>query len=101
MVITYSLIYFSVPSISAHLILSITHFLILFCTKAFTFQVGLVYDNRCRSQFRRSRTEKRQGILVRNQKAPLLLGQSVLSRLGKIEIDYKQQCLIITRETEK
>lgn len=39
--------------------------------------------------------------IVRNQKAPLLLGQSVLSRLGKIEIDYKQQCLIITRETEK
>lgn len=39
--------------------------------------------------------------IVRNQKAPLLLGQSVLSRLGKIEIDYKQQCLIVTRETEK
>lgn len=39
--------------------------------------------------------------IVRNQKAPLLLGQSVLSRLGKIEIDYKQQCLIITHETEK
>ena len=34
--------------------------------------------------------------VVRNQKAPLLLGQSVLSRLGKIEIDNKNKKLVIT-----
>lgn len=34
--------------------------------------------------------------VVRNQKAPLLLGQSVLGRLGKIEIDNKDLKLIIT-----
>ena len=34
--------------------------------------------------------------VVRNQKAPLLLGQSVLRRLGKIEIDNQNQKLIIT-----
>ena len=34
--------------------------------------------------------------VVRNQKAPLLLGQSVLSRLGKIEIDNSGRVLIIT-----
>lgn len=33
--------------------------------------------------------------VVRNQKAPLLLGQSVLGRLGKIEIDNKNKKLII------
>lgn len=33
--------------------------------------------------------------VVRNQKAPLLLGQSVLGRLGKIEIDNQKQVLII------
>ena len=33
--------------------------------------------------------------VVRNQKAPLLLGQSVLGRLGKIEIDNQRQVLII------
>lgn len=33
--------------------------------------------------------------VVRNQKAPLLLGQSVLSRLGKIEIDNQKQALLI------
>lgn len=33
--------------------------------------------------------------VVRNQKAPLLLGQSVLGRLGKIEIDNKDKKLII------
>ena len=33
--------------------------------------------------------------VVRNQKAPLLLGQSVLGRLGKIEIDNQKQALII------
>lgn len=34
--------------------------------------------------------------VVRNQKAPLLLGQSVLSRLGKIEIDNSGRVLKIT-----
>lgn len=34
--------------------------------------------------------------VVRNQKAPLLLGQSVLSRLGKIEIDNSNHILKIT-----
>lgn len=34
--------------------------------------------------------------VVRNQKAPLLLGQSVLGRLGKIEIDNPGMKLIIT-----
>jgi clan AA aspartic protease (TIGR02281 family) len=33
--------------------------------------------------------------VVRNQKAPLLLGQSVLGRLGKIEIDNQKRVLII------
>lgn len=35
--------------------------------------------------------------VVRNQQAPLLLGQSVLSRLGKIEIDNPGAKLIITK----
>lgn len=35
--------------------------------------------------------------VVKNQKAPLLLGQSVLARLGKIEIDYAKKVLKITR----
>lgn len=34
--------------------------------------------------------------IVRNQQAPLLLGQSVLRRLGKIEIDYARKVLKIT-----
>ena len=34
--------------------------------------------------------------VVRSQKAPLLLGQSVLSRLGKIEIDNPGRVLKIT-----
>lgn len=37
-----------------------------------------------------------QAIVVRNQKAPLLLGQSVLSRLGYIEIDNNNKKLVIT-----
>ncbi len=36
--------------------------------------------------------------VVRNQKAPLLLGQSVLGRLGKIEIDNHHQVLKITHQ---
>lgn len=35
--------------------------------------------------------------VVRNQKAPLLLGQSVLGRLGKIEIDNSSRMLRITQ----
>ncbi len=35
--------------------------------------------------------------VVRNQKAPLLLGQSVLGRLGKVEIDNTKQVLKISR----
>ena len=37
--------------------------------------------------------------VVRNQKAPLLLGQSVLGRLGKIEIDTGRNVLKITHST--
>ena len=37
--------------------------------------------------------------VVRNQKAPLLLGQSVLGRLGKIEIDNAKNVIKITRAT--
>ena len=36
--------------------------------------------------------------VVRNQRAPLLLGQSVLSRLGKIEIDNPGRVLKITHQ---
>lgn len=35
--------------------------------------------------------------VVRNQKAPLLLGQTVLSRLGKIEVDNRKCVLRITK----
>ena len=35
--------------------------------------------------------------VVRNQKAPLLLGQSVLGRLGKIEIDNKKNLIRISK----
>lgn len=38
-----------------------------------------------------------QASVVSNQKAPLLLGQSVLSRLGTIKIDNSAQKLIISR----
>lgn len=39
--------------------------------------------------------------VVRNQKAPLLLGQSVLGRLGKIEIDNVGMKLIISHKVSK
>lgn len=39
--------------------------------------------------------------VVRNQKAPLLLGQSVLGRLGKIEIDNPGQKLVISHKIKK
>ena len=35
--------------------------------------------------------------VVRNQKAPLLLGQSILARLGKIEIDNSKRIIKITQ----
>ncbi len=35
--------------------------------------------------------------IVKNQTAPLLLGQSVLNRLGKIEVDYKSHKIRITK----
>ena len=37
--------------------------------------------------------------VVRNQKAPLLLGQSVLGRLGRIEIDNAKNVIKITRNS--
>lgn len=39
--------------------------------------------------------------VVRNQKAPLLLGQSVLGRLGRIEIDNPGMKLVITHKVNK
>lgn len=41
--------------------------------------------------------------VVRNQKAPLLLGQSVLSRIGSIEIDNQRKVIILnyTREIKR
>ncbi len=39
--------------------------------------------------------------VVHNQKAPILLGQTVLSRLGKIEIDYAKSVLKITNRKRK
>jgi predicted aspartyl protease len=39
--------------------------------------------------------------VVRNQVAPLLLGQSVLARLGKIEIDNDSQKLKVTMRKKK
>lgn len=41
--------------------------------------------------------ENIRAIIVPNQKAPLLLGQSVINRLGKVEIDYKRNVLRITK----
>lgn len=35
--------------------------------------------------------------VCKNQKAPLLLGQSALQKLGKIEIDYEQKIIRVTR----
>ncbi len=39
--------------------------------------------------------------VVSNDQAPLLLGQTVLSRLGKIEIDYERNVLKITTKEKK
>ena len=42
-----------------------------------------------------------QASIVKNQRAPLLLGQSVLKRLGKIEIDNEKRILKITYKEKK
>lgn len=42
-----------------------------------------------------------QASVVKNQRAPLLLGQSVLKRLGKIEIDNEKRILKITYKEKK
>ena len=39
--------------------------------------------------------------IVRNQKAPLLLGQSVLKRLGRFEIDNEHRIIRITYRVKK
>ena len=39
--------------------------------------------------------------VVKNQKAPLLLGQSVLGKLGKIEIDNEKRMLKVTSRKKK
>lgn len=39
--------------------------------------------------------------VAKSQKAPLLLGQTVLQRLGKIEIDNEQKVLKVTRTVKK
>lgn len=39
--------------------------------------------------------------VVKSQKAPLLLGQSVLQRLGKIEIDNARSILKVTHKVQK
>jgi predicted aspartyl protease len=39
--------------------------------------------------------------VVRSQKAPLLLGQSILGRLGKIEIDNPARVIKITHKDKK
>ena len=37
--------------------------------------------------------EKVRAFVVSNDKAPLLLGQTVLNRLGKVELDYEKSGL--------
>ena len=39
--------------------------------------------------------------VVQNQKAPLLLGQTVLNRAGKIEIDNDKRVMRITHKVRK
>lgn len=41
-----------------------------------------------------------QASVVHNQKAPLLLGQTVLSKLGRIEIDYEKNAIKITKKVK-
>ena len=39
--------------------------------------------------------------IVSSQQAPLLLGQSVLSKLGKVELDYTKKVIRVTRKVKK
>lgn len=39
--------------------------------------------------------------IVSSQQAPLLLGQSVLSKLGKVELDYTKKVIRVTRTVKK
>lgn len=48
-------------------------------------------------KFGKSELTNVRASVVHNQKAPLLLGQSVLSRLGTIEIDYRSNKLKISK----
>lgn len=54
--------------------------------------------NISRVDFGGLKLENVRASVVRNQKAPLLLGQSVLGRLGKIEIDNEKRVLKITNK---
>ena len=54
--------------------------------------------NISRVDFGGLKLENVRASVVRNQKAPLLLGQSVLARLGKIEIDNEKRVLKITNK---
>lgn len=61
---------------------------------------GEVYDNAVINlrevEFGGFKLQNIRASVVSNQKAPLLLGQTVLGRLGKIEIDNENMKLIIT-----
>lgn len=46
-------------------------------------------------QFGDLELENVRASVVRNQKAPLLLGQTVLSRIGKIEIDNQKKVIVV------
>ena len=46
-------------------------------------------------QFGDVELENVRASVVRNQKAPLLLGQSVLSRIGRIEIDNQKKMIVV------
>lgn len=62
--------------------------------------VGTVFNLK-RVEFGEFTLNNVRASVVRNQKAPLLLGQSVLGRLGKIEIDNQNMVLKITHTTEE
>lgn len=53
-------------------------------------------DNIKYKDYEKSNTNINACIVVKNQSAPLLLGQSVFSKLGKIEIDNDNKVLRIT-----
>ena len=53
---------------------------------------GTVFNLR-KVQFGDVELDNVKASVVRNQKAPLLLGQTVLSRIGKIEIDNQQKVI--------